>query len=625
MKTIKSIAAVNFKGRSFTHELAPINIVTGPNDSGKTAVADAIRVGLLGYLPSLGKTAGATFQLATGKAMSVRVDMNGGGTVSREWELKKGRVSSKGADSGFPDMLFDLKPFFSLTANARTDYLLSLIPDSEVGPDSFLSALGAWEGVAKEDREKLEADFKAAVAADGASVSKWTMTGLTWLGSELSKTQANIKATEGFAATQVQLQASDDEVENVRSELAAVDSDLAEINGRLKALEAEETGNRDMARLRSSLIQKASVIGSIEKTLADLNALKAEVDGITIPDLRPLEDRKATAATVVNKLTLMVETSDHRIGELDMELDSLMQSDNCPHCGTAGEVWKPIAKAKIEGMMKAEAEKLDQLRAELTHAEATLAAASEALKEGRAAWDAANSKQRNSDMLASEIRVAETNLKEAREARETLATLAPESPWSRAEEVVALRGKRSELETRRGSLREKHNLMIASMQDAKRAAQAKQRLDTLKRQATSISLLNKALAEFREQAVTSKIGVFLRSVNAVTEGILPSPIEYLGGEFGRFEGAQWISLDVFGETYRTLTAAGLCLALAKDAPVKIVIIDELGKLDASNKAKLMARVRELIAAGTIHQFIGIDVEAAWATETEVNVIRVTTA
>jgi DNA repair exonuclease SbcCD ATPase subunit len=130
MKTIKSITATNFKGRSFAHELAPINIVTGPNDSGKTAVADAIRVGLLGYLPSLGKTAGATFQLAKGTAMGVRVDMNGGGVVSREWEMKKGRVSSKGADSGFPDMLFDLKPFFSLSAAVH------------VHPDAHGGALG---------------------------------------------------------------------------------------------------------------------------------------------------------------------------------------------------------------------------------------------------------------------------------------------------------------------------------------------------------------------------------------------------------------------------------------------------------------------------------------------------
>lgn len=602
---ITKVQAEHLKGRSFEHVLHPINIIVGDNDRGKTALVDAVRVGLLGYHPALGKTPGATMKLCKGTAMSTGVQINGDPMIHRQFSIKKGKVSATGPESEFPDMLFDLKPFWNLSAAARTDYLLGIMPSASVSPDAFIGA--TWPALPgqKELKAKVQTELRAAIKAE--KLSDWTAEALKHVTERKRDNDASIRATQGFVSTQVQLQATDAEVENVRAELAKAETELIDINSRVRSLEAEESGNRDTAIMRRKLTEKSATAEVLESSLSDLRAKLNAIGTVVVPDRAPADERKAKAAVKAHSLKLNVETAEQRIGAIDMELDSVMQSDNCPHCGTSGDVWKPSIKAKFEADMRSWAEKLEQLQAELAVADIELTAADDELSVVLNTTAEAGRKLREADRLASEIRAAEFNMKDAREAKATLATLAPESPWSRAEEVVSLKARRSEAETNRAALREKQNQMIGVMQDAKRAMQAKERMDALEAEKEVYGELLKAVTAFREQAVESQIKELMLTVNVLAEGLLPSPIEYRDGEFGRFDGSQWVSLDVFGETYKTLANAGLCLALASTAPVKLVIIDELGRLDVTNKGKLLARVEKLIEEGTIDQFIGIDV------------------
>ncbi len=68
---IKSISGANIKGRTFNHDLGALNLITGPNKRGKSAIADACRLVLLGYLPELGKTNADTFRLCSADKMEV--------------------------------------------------------------------------------------------------------------------------------------------------------------------------------------------------------------------------------------------------------------------------------------------------------------------------------------------------------------------------------------------------------------------------------------------------------------------------------------------------------------------------------------------------------------------------
>ncbi len=53
---IAKIELENVKGITIEHRLEPLTIITGRNGSGKTAVALGLKLGLIGYLPTLGKS-----------------------------------------------------------------------------------------------------------------------------------------------------------------------------------------------------------------------------------------------------------------------------------------------------------------------------------------------------------------------------------------------------------------------------------------------------------------------------------------------------------------------------------------------------------------------------------------
>ena len=123
--------------------------------------------------------------------------------------------------------------------------------------------------------------------------------------------------------------------------------------------------------------------------------------------------------------------------------------------------------------------------------------------------------------------------------------------------------------------------------------------------AEAVTMIEALQAEMVKQA----FGPLLDRANAITSGILKTPMEYRDGELGRFEGATWISHRTFSGTEKAIAYAGISAALAADSPIKIVMIDELGRLDYENKRLLLERMRQLTERGAIDQFVGIDSRA----------------
>jgi hypothetical protein len=122
--------------------------------------------------------------------------------------------------------------------------------------------------------------------------------------------------------------------------------------------------------------------------------------------------------------------------------------------------------------------------------------------------------------------------------------------------------------------------------------------------------------EWRDGMITAGIERLLDVANKFAAEILPSGLEYDGktGEFGRFANAReqrqgaWVPLVTFGGFEQLVSYAALSVAVAAATPVKCVIMDELGRLQQTNKTALVRRMIELAKAGVIDQFIGIDVD-----------------
>jgi hypothetical protein len=129
------------------------------------------------------------------------------------------------------------------------------------------------------------------------------------------------------------------------------------------------------------------------------------------------------------------------------------------------------------------------------------------------------------------------------------------------------------------------------------------------------------VTELREKVVEQTFGKVLAVARNFTDGLLNSPIEMEAGALGRRVSeadneqgntapvGSWIPHEAFSGTEQLLAYAGFAVALAQNAPIKLVIMDELGRLTLNRKVALLKRMCELVQRGVIDQFVGCDVEA----------------
>ena len=113
--------------------MKPITVLHGPNFSGKTRVLRAVRLGLLGYDPLIGKTERAIMKLASANTLSIEIGCNTDTLASRKWiRNDKGACQSNTtlvSDTlqNFPDVLLDLNAgFLGKTAAQRIQHVFSL-------------------------------------------------------------------------------------------------------------------------------------------------------------------------------------------------------------------------------------------------------------------------------------------------------------------------------------------------------------------------------------------------------------------------------------------------------------------------------------------------------------------
>ena len=125
------------------------------------------------------------------------------------------------------------------------------------------------------------------------------------------------------------------------------------------------------------------------------------------------------------------------------------------------------------------------------------------------------------------------------------------------------------------------------------------------------------IADAYENIVAQTFDGLLKTARKFTDGFLRGKLEYRNGELGYWRNpngpprtlspSTWVSWKAFSGIEELATFAGLSVALAPKSPIKIVIMDELGRLSGDNKRALLIRMSELIHAHELDQFIGLDV------------------
>ena len=149
-----------------------------------------------------------------------------------------------------------------------------------------------------------------------------------------------------------------------------------------------------------------------------------------------------------------------------------------------------------------------------------------------------------------------------------------------------------------------------AQQDSVRREQFKKQQLTAEAQREVAKLALVAMTETQQKLVDAAYNGIVEKVNAFTYGILPAPLEYRDGEIGYIRDATWVSHKTFSGSEQMVTYAGLCVALCQSSPYKLVILDELGRMAASDKVCVLANMTTLIKRGDVDQFIGLDVNTS---------------
>ena len=145
--------------------------------------------------------------------------------------------------------------------------------------------------------------------------------------------------------------------------------------------------------------------------------------------------------------------------------------------------------------------------------------------------------------------------------------------------------------------------------ERRRLTEARTEVEENERREKSFRAAKLALVERKAGLLVATFGPILATVELFTKNILAAPLTLREGELGYTRNGGWIPYRTFSGTEQAVAFAAFQAALAARAPVRIAILDELGRLDPENKRRLLENVLAALQANVIDQFIGLDTEA----------------
>lgn len=625
---LSKISGRSFKGGDFDVELSRATVLHGDNFAGKTRIADAVRLLLIGHLPELGKLPRSTFELASGPVLLVSGVLSDGVVdyaLSRKFWLEGDTVKS---EANLPDVvktstlltvMLNAEAYFALSDRDRVDYVfanLGLTVSREQVLDRIKKATEEHPGKVRDELlacvEEDESDGKplndtAQKVVDGLI----NTCGAIWK-REKDHAKRMEQTIQGLTALRAQ-DARFRPVAEAHDELAGVERKLTEIateKGRLMNVYLQmKTANHR----RGEITREIATTDKDRLALVDLEAklglLVAELEKFpaALPPRSDLEAAVARATADYNPLRDQIIVAKKRIAAIDVEKSELSQKKCCPYCGSAGFGWAAV----LEDQLTREAAKLADY---VKTAESELVVLCTALDNALAARLCGLENLRkvedirfNMGSVQEKIGTVKPRLARADALREELARLIPDDPEleQKVSELQAVENLRSA--EKRGLLEEIAKANAREAEKTRLASAEKERDDAAKDQDTAKSI-GEILREIQSELVEAAFRPLLDTANAIFGPVLKTPLAYHNGEIGTRRDGVWVGHKTFSGTEKALAYAAIQCALAAKSPVRFMLLDELGRLTFDN-AELVARaILNAIEAGHLDQFLGIDPE-----------------
>lgn len=604
-------------------EIPRLLAIGGPNGAGKTALLQAIRLAVMGYEPELGRTLGATRQLASnGDPIEIALHYDTGFTVRRtigaSMEIEVTPPTDERTLADFQVRIdretgafvpsFDLDAFLALSSEKRKEYLFGLLPRSLADLDEAL--FRRWLGYAEAEAplkkaiDKLWVEYviEESSPIDGLA-SAIDFAHDRWLEAERER-QAQAKVVQAAdrdaAAASTEVDEDPERLDELQAELEVVTRKLGEFTEQQR--EAERAAKR--ARERDHQIR---VVGTrLEEAATKAEEVDRELAEITLPTDVEVADANSTHEELEARVARLQQQSQDLtvkrakragpLGKAKAQLTELEGHDRCPVCHSVADLEQ--VRQDLRDAIAGDQADLDDIQADI---EATV---SELATARREAGEAAQVVAR-----IGEARVAHQRLTERRAGLDReIESLREERGRLEAQEVDRVEPPdpdvERELTSRSAYLREE----IRSEQEKARAAgkaeaereratRERAKYERLERRAESLKALHGDLQKLRAHVIEQMVGPVASTANELLQTIDPAKtfrfvFEREGRaefDFGFEEDGVFRSYDAASTGEDAFLAVVLVAALiaACEPAWPVLLVDNVESVDEGRRADLM--------------------------------------
>lgn len=425
----------------------------------------------------------------------------------------------------------------------------------------------------------------------------------------------------------------------------------------LAAAQAKEIQER-LAELRAENEQLRPRAECYEKELEIVQKLTRDIE--LIGDIQAEEEEAAEASKKATarktELATRYKTTEAEIETLKQQHNELASFSCCPTCGATGRVWSADTVERFEAKIEDKKQQLVMCERDFSAAKEAAARADAALNdvvkkrqrlqsmnkslgdhrqhlaEAQAAKKAiernqAEAARRSPEFpqeeasLSAEITQQTERVSELRE-QSTLLTKMMEADRLGAEcrdipdiegmsyELAALEVAADNAEEKRAALFAKQTAANNQLADERRQQQARNEVADAEQLLKRVTAAKAVVVEKRSEAVKKGMVPILRTANLFLTGIMPEELELREGEIGCYRQSNWVPNRSLAGCYQAITYGGIQIALAAagKTPCRIVLMDEMFRVDRENKVRFLQNVANAIEEGLIEQFVGMDVD-----------------
>jgi hypothetical protein len=622
---LAKVGAQNLKGATFQHQLGPCVAIQGPNFSGKTAIFEAIRLAILGHIPEVGKLPKATWELASGDRMSVRVTFDNGGSITRVFQEGKTPIVSQDEAELFDLPLLNAEHYFGLTDSERTNYVFRHVRLPAVyTPASIIAELerltfeeAHTEGVEVGKAELIKACRKR---FDGTELQDALSNLVDYLAEQFSYWNRRAKETQGAVTTLTDLKLrSEDETlaapADLEEQIAAVQDELDTINTDKGGLiESRDAAERNAGRRK--MLQKELDKDRIDypRMLTQKQTDKEALEKQLVPEPEPAEIEKlrgviSDANSAIRTADQTVEEADKKIGEIHERRRGVAGLEECPYCHAKGAGWKKVLAAELNTAEK-------NYESAIKDATKSRDKAAEILRDANETLETFLREQESNHRLREQIRQIEreigniqadqrTEQNKRQRYEDEIAELEKGAidPKSLDKSIEQLEQRRQAAATKLKGLNGRKTAETQMKQDLRRAEEsAKEHRDALEH-VLVIKAFGKVLKAKREGLIAEAFTSLLQVANMFAKSILKSPLVLVNNTIGRMVGDKFVPHRVFTGAEKALTYIAIATALSAQAPIRLVLLDELGRFDAEIEGKVINRLVHLVNEKVIDQFL----------------------